>query len=151
MSLLVGELTGYLGAIFFYSMCFGRLIPTGPGSVVPLKIAFGVYLLALAGRTWSRSAEVPNDVVSFRRVLVTTLLNPKALFLALVVIPGASPHWGVYVAAFSLMVPSVGSGWIIAGREIGRSAGAHISVLPKVVAIVLSCLSAVVFFSAFRS
>jgi hypothetical protein len=54
----------------------------------------------------------------FRQVFVATLLNPKALIFALVIVSLHSPNRVFYLAAFSGLVVMVGAAWLCAG---GRS------------------------------
>ena len=81
LSLLVGELTGYLVAITAVRVVLGPIIQAHPWVGVALKIAVVTYLGWVAVRLWREKAALTDaGTVSARSVFITTLLNPKSLF-----------------------------------------------------------------------
>ena len=138
LPLLLAEVTGYLISILTIGFVIGREIAGMPRVAVALKVVAGIYLVALALRMWKTRLEVQQAVVSFRRVFLTTLVNPKALLFALVVIPMHQPNTASYLAAFFIIVPIIGSVWLAIGSMINRGIGDRgVQSIPKVVSAVL--------------
>ena len=139
LSLLVGELTGYLVAITAVRVVLGPIIQAHPWVGVALKIAVVTYLGWVAVRLWREKAALTDaGTVSARSVFITTLLNPKSLFFALSIIPAEHPALALYFAAFAIAVPSVGLCWIVVGRALGAAAGKqHGGLIRRVASVAL--------------
>src|SRR5262245_59970631 len=82
--LLVAELCGYLLAITLLRLVLGPLIMANPVLGTGIRLAAAIYLVYLAVVLWRHSSVKVYDScpVSFSRVFVTTLLNPKAIVFA---------------------------------------------------------------------
>ena len=105
--------------------------------------------MLLSIKLWRTPFQLARAVVSVRQVFVTTLLNPKALVFALVIIPFSSPHTALYLSAFTAMVPAVGTMWIVAGSLVGRHTHpGRAQALPKAASIVLAIMSTTLIGSA---
>lgn len=120
LSLLAAELVGYNVGIVATATAVDAL-----GAVIRrpdawLKVAAAAYLCFLAVRLWSRAAEAKRAAVLPREVLITTLLNPKVLIFALVIIPVRDPHAWRYLAAFSLLLLMAGTSWVVVGATASR-------------------------------
>jgi threonine/homoserine/homoserine lactone efflux protein len=140
--LLIAEVTGYLTSILTIGYLLGNWMTGAPRFTTALRISSGVYLLTLAVRTWRAYQGVSPEAPSFSRVLVTTLLNPKALIFALVIIPAREPNAVLYFAAFSLIVPTIGCIWIAFGGVTRRAVGlGYVRLVPKITSVVLACFS----------
>lgn len=74
-------------------------------------------VMFLALKLWSHPVSGPaRQVVTFRHVFVTTVLNPKGLIIGLVLLPAVpSVSFAGAIALFCL-VSGVASVWILAGR-----------------------------------
>ena len=112
LRLLPAELAGYLGAILPLSVLGAGLFESAPGLVVALKLAAAGWILLLALRLWRAGMPgIPAAPVTRRRVFLTTLLNPKAMVFALVLLPAVGspdhlPRLGLFcglVAAAALL------------------------------------------------
>ncbi|WP_376742295.1 hypothetical protein [Ensifer canadensis] len=107
-----------------------------------LRIVAAFWVLFLAYALWTTGDDNrASPEITTQRVFVTTLLNPKALIVALVLLPQtglvATIPW---ITGFSLLVVVAGSFWIGAGAMLIRlSRGAHMSNLPRRIAAV--CLA----------
>lgn len=107
-----------------------------------LRLVAACWVLYLAYALWTTDSERSEGVViSVRQVFVTTLLNPKALIIALVLLPqtglAAVSPW---IAGYSLLVVGVGSTWIGAGAMLVQlSTNVSASHLPRRIAAV--CLT----------
>ncbi|WP_245475173.1 LysE family translocator [Bradyrhizobium sp. Leo121] len=89
--LLAAELSGYLLAIVLLRSILGPVIATLPEFGIGLRIAVVIYLIYLAAMLWRHGARQVGDAapVTFGRVFVTTLLNPKAIIFAFTILPSA--------------------------------------------------------------
>jgi len=141
--LLLGEMAGYTLSILLIEFVLGPALSGAHPTAAILRGAAGAYLLLLSVKLWRTPFQLARAVISMRQVFVTTLLNPKALVFALVIIPFGSPNAALYCSAFAAIVPAVGTMWIVAGNLLGR----HIhpgraKFLPKAASIVLAAMSA---------
>lgn len=122
LPLLAAELGGYLGAIIALRIVVGPVIAALPAVEMALRIAVAAYLLYLALKLWRQgSAQLgANGPVTFGRVLLTTLLNPKGIIFAFTILPqgialGALMPW---LAALAPMIVVMGSLWIGVGASL---------------------------------
>jgi threonine/homoserine/homoserine lactone efflux protein len=116
LHLLVGELVGYNTAIVTLRVVFAPIVQNF--AVVPLALRFAAstYLIVLAVRLWrARPATQGNASISLREVFVTTLLNPKAILLGLIVVPQESRAATPFLAVLSLLIVTIGTAWIAIG------------------------------------
>ncbi len=124
LPLIAAELAGYLLAILVLTLGLGGVVANNPALALGLKLAASLWLGWCAIGLWRQAGEgfaAIDRPVSFRRVFITTLLNPKALIFALVILP---PGSGAALAAFATLVVLVATGWIGLGTALARSAGA---------------------------
>lgn len=124
LPLLAAELGGYLLSIMLLRSVFGPFMQAVPVAGIVLRIVVSTYLIYLACMLWRHGAHEIADraPVSFRSVLITTLLNPKAVIFAFTLLP-------FQVAAFDLLpwlgllavqIVTIGSAWIALGAALGR-------------------------------
>ncbi|MGE6780990.1 LysE family translocator [Ensifer adhaerens] len=142
LPLLAGELGGYLAVIVPSVALLAPFLAAHPQLGLALRLAAAAWVLYLAYALWTTDAERSEGVViSIRQVFITTLLNPKALIVALVLLPqtGLVAVWP-WIAGFSLLVAAVGSTWIGTGSMLVQiSKGLSASHLPRRIAAV--CLT----------
>jgi threonine/homoserine/homoserine lactone efflux protein len=122
LRLIPAEVLGYLTTIVIVGYFVGDLARTAPGFAVLLRIIVAGYLLTLAVRLWRAGLQAGTGarLITFRDVLVTTMLNPKALVFAIGIIPVHAPNSTVYFAAFVVMVIAAGSSWAVIGIGLTR-------------------------------
>ena len=128
MPLLAAELIGYVLALLVLTLAIGPVIAGNPAVAWTLRIASTLYLLYLAATLWGHrldeyvgQADVRADV-RFRQVLIATLLNPKSLVLAFVLLPMPQPP-ALHLAALAVLIVLTGGGWILLGRQVRLRAG----------------------------
>jgi threonine/homoserine/homoserine lactone efflux protein len=153
--LLLGELAGYLITITLLLAALGPIISAQPLLATGLKLLVAGYVAWSALRLWqSRGAlgSGAQQLVTIRQVLVTTLLNPKALVFAFSIFPPPSPElWRNYLA-FVLIVPAVGFGWILFGRVVGLAMGPErAQLIQKIAALVLAAFAGLLAASTLHS
>lgn len=132
LTLPLAELIGYSLAIWTLALLLAPLVNASPLVSLMLRGACGAYLLWSAVHLWREgsSALTSAEPVSFRRVLLTTLLNPKAALFALVIIPhlgqrnfaAAAPYLGGHAA----ITVTASLTWIALGAAIGAGARGHV-------------------------
>jgi hypothetical protein len=76
--------------------------------------------------------------VSARRIMLTTLFKPKAMVLAVGVLPLADPRAPLFLIAFAVITLGAGLAWIGLGALAGRAAPrlGHVA-LARAAAVVL--------------
>lgn len=111
--MLPAELAGYLTTILPLAFIGAPLFAAFPDAAVALKLAAALWILVLALRLWRAGAlEGAGTPVSARRVYVTTVLNPKAIVFALVLLPQAgSPDFLPRLGLFCALVVGVALIW----------------------------------------
>ena len=145
LPLRAAELGGYLAAILLLHGLLGDLVRDAPALRTGLRVLVGAYLVFVAVRLWLRPPGPAGAApASFAAVLVTTLLNPKAIVFAFVVIPFGSPWAAAYLGAFSAMTVLAGAAWILAGAWLGQQGAAarHPRIAPRLSAVVLCAFAA---------
>lgn len=143
--LLPSELAGYLTAILPLSFIGARLVEQSPAFALALKVMAAIWIMILAVKLWRAGTDADRGAeISAGRVYVTTLLNPKALVFALVLLP--TPHDAEFAARlglFCLMVTGVALVWGGLGmltRRPGDSA-ARLLILQRVASAWLAFVS----------
>jgi threonine/homoserine/homoserine lactone efflux protein len=145
LPLLLGELAGYNIAIAVYRNTLATMVPEGSGAQIALRLAIAAYLLFLAVRLWRTAPDANVSAFTLRRVFVTTVLNPKALILALLIFPAPPAAVAVYTFGFSALVVAVGTGWVVTGSLISQFTKTRYSlVAPRVCAVALAAFAVAV-------
>jgi threonine/homoserine/homoserine lactone efflux protein len=112
-----------------------------PAFAWTLRIAATLYLLYLALALWGHrlDAYVGQSDVRFRQVLIATLLNPKSLVLAFVLLPVPQPP-ALHLAALAVLIALTGGSWILLGRQVRSRAGedVRLSTLRRSGAVVIA-------------
>lgn len=116
----VAEALGYALAISGF-IAAGGLLAGVPMALPALKVAAALWLVATAVKLWSQPV-VPDEGgpgEAFGRVLVTTLLNPKAMLVGTIMVPDMMP--GAPMAALTGFVALsllAGTGWVLLGAAL---------------------------------
>jgi threonine/homoserine/homoserine lactone efflux protein len=142
LNLLVAALTGYLVTILLLGAALGSFLPNGARTVLSFLAA--AYLAVLAVRLWRVAPDGAAANIGWRHVFVTTMLNPKGLIFAFVIVPLQSGHAWLYVAGFTLICVVAGGCWAGAGALVGRAGGDKVRALvPKATSAALGVLAVV--------
>jgi threonine/homoserine/homoserine lactone efflux protein len=139
LHLLLAALLAYVLAIYAVRFVAGPILAQSPALGITLKVAVALYLLYLATKLWRRPIAIDGMVaaISFSNVFATTLLNPKALVLALTVFPPEPDLLVSRTIVFSLLVVAAGGGWIAIGAAVKRLSGHRAGYIPRVASLVL--------------
>lgn len=151
LPLLLCELIGYETAIAVIRLLLVPLLSRLPSGVRLMQVLAATYLVALAVGLWRWKLAQATRSVRAHHVLITTLLNPKAVLIALVLIPVSTQADWRYWLVLTLMIPLFGTAWIGFGRLLSRSGSQELSALiPKAASVVLAAFAAILIVSALR-
>ena len=114
------ELCAYLCVVVPLASAGAGLMAAVPGLLPLVTAAAALWVLWLAVRMWRSVIPQQHAVVTVtpRRVFVTTLLNPKALIISLVLLPG--PPLPLRAAVFAALVCCAAFAWISLGAVLAR-------------------------------
>ncbi|WOS63255.1 LysE family translocator [Sinorhizobium fredii] len=117
LPLLLGELAGYLTVIVPVAVLAVPLISAHPAIGFVLKLAAAGWILFMAHALWTMKAHGAGErPIAPAQVFVTTLLNPKALIIALVIMPQVELQAMLpWLLGFAMLTLGAGSLWIAAG------------------------------------
>lgn len=123
--LLPAELLGYLVVIVPLAWFGSALLAQAPALAAGLQLAAAAWVMLLAVRLWrSGPGADAGAEVTARKVLLTTMLNPKALIFGLVLLPAADhAEFAPKLALFAAMVVAVALVWGAAGALTRAGAG----------------------------
>jgi threonine/homoserine/homoserine lactone efflux protein len=157
LRLLVAELAGYLLAIMLLRLALGPIVMDIPLAAVVLRVAVTIYILCLAVMLWRVNARELRDgtAVTFGQVLLTTLLNPKALVFAFLLLPlEAGPiELLSWLGAIAIQIVTAGAAWITLGATLGRGARrlGHPDLIARTGAVTLVAVTGLIWLQSFLS
>lgn len=151
--LVLAATAGYGVAVSLIALLLQPVLRAVPWLGSALALAVAVYIAVLAVHLWRQGGAEPRDavLVSPAKVLVVTLLNPKAFVLALSIVPLQSPqlHW--YLLALGGIILLAASAWLLLGALIGAAAGArHELLLKRLASIVLAGFSGLIIWNVLQ-
>ncbi|MDA9532377.1 LysE family translocator [Bradyrhizobium sp. CCBAU 25338] len=155
LHLLAAELCGYLLAIAVLRLALGPVINDIPIAAIVLRVAVTVYILCLAVMLWRVNTRElrAGAAVTFAQVLLTTLLNPKALVFAFLLLPlGAGPlELLPWLGIVALQIVTAGAVWIILGATLGRGAChlGHPDLIARTGAVTLVAVTGLIWLQSF--
>jgi threonine/homoserine/homoserine lactone efflux protein len=122
LPLMLAELLGYLLSIHILAYGIGPFVQSAPVAQIVMRLACALLLLTLAIRLWRTGVPlVTHQIITPRRVFTVTLLNPKALVFAFVILPHLSGRWfahAPYLAGLCAMILGASLAWISLGEAI---------------------------------
>jgi threonine/homoserine/homoserine lactone efflux protein len=132
LPLIGAELGGYLTTILPLVFLAAPMLADEPVAALVIKLASTLWMLMLAARLWNRPPSTSEPgAITVLSVYCTTVLNPKALIVAVALIPAASfaspqaLHQPFpYLAVFSLLVVVIAACWLGVGAAILRRVAA---------------------------
>lgn len=124
LRLIPAELAGYLLAVVPLTLAGAALLEHRPQLAPVITTLAAAWVLLLAVRMWRMglSTSGTGASVTAPQVLVTTLLNPKALVIGLVLLPSPDPL-APRLALFVALVVTVAVVWTGAGAAVTRNDG----------------------------
>jgi threonine/homoserine/homoserine lactone efflux protein len=143
--LVPAELLGYLTAILPLIYFGGRLLEQWPVAAVALKVAAAAWVMLLAVKLWGLRREGDGrEMVTARKIYVTTMLNPKSLIFGLALFPPFDDlTFPARLSVFCLMVAGVAFIWGAAGMatQLGNSGHDRLQITQRVAAVWLAIVS----------
>jgi threonine/homoserine/homoserine lactone efflux protein len=140
-ALPLAELAGYFAAIHLLAFMIGPLVQA-PGMQMLLRLVLALYLLWIALQLWrSTGPLLPERAVTPAHVFLVTLLNPKALVFAFVVLPPLAAGWHAalpQLGALAVMILLASLSWILLGAMLGQGKILRPQQIPRAGAIVLT-------------
>ncbi|TNC71977.1 LysE family translocator [Rubellimicrobium roseum] len=130
--LIPAELGGYLAITLPLALLGARLLDAQPAARTAITLLAAVWVAWLALSMWRvPAARTGAPSVTGRRVLVTTLLNPKALIFGLVLLPAADgARLLLNLGLFAAEIVAVAMAWAALGALL-RRAGARGTGMPQ--------------------
>ncbi len=116
----LAEAMGYALAIALF-LSVAELLAGVPHALPVLKGVAAVWLVASAHKLWFLPVvpDMPEPAGAFRRVLLTTLLNPKAMLVGTISIPSLMPEAPVVgLLAFVCLSTIAGLVWTSLGASL---------------------------------
>lgn len=145
--LLAGELLGYLAVIVPLATIAAPLLDGRPALAAGLRIIAACWVLFLAVRLWRVSSEQKAEQeaapITIRQVFLTTMLNPKAPIIGLVIMPhGTLAEIAPALGLFSLLVLSAGTSFLTLGHVVGKAPVLSPRLVYRIAAVFLLLFSA---------
>lgn len=113
LRLIPFELSAYLAVTVPLALAGAAVMAALPALKPVVTLAAGLWVMALAAKMWRLPSPGQADRVSGRRVLVTTLLNPKALVIGLALLPGGA--LAPRIAVLAALIIGVAALWAALG------------------------------------
>ncbi|MDF3853042.1 LysE family translocator [Paracoccus pantotrophus] len=152
--LLPAELAGYLTAILPLAFLGAGLLEQMPALAVGLKLAAAGWIMVLATALWrAPGSDGESRDIGARRIYVTTVLNPKALILGLVLLPAPQdPAFATRLGMFCLMVIGAALAWGCAGilAQAGNGGRERLQGVQRVASVWLAFVSISLVFGLMR-
>lgn len=123
----LAEAAGYAVAVSLY-LVLTRSIAEVHAALPILKCVAAAWLLISAWKLWKQRVEVTTPALgsAFGRVLLTTLLNPKAMLVGTILIPNMLPERKlVALGCFLTLSLVAGMGWVALGSFLPSSGRPH--------------------------
>jgi threonine/homoserine/homoserine lactone efflux protein len=146
LPLLLGELCGYLTVVVPLATIAAALLEGQPMLAAALRIIAACWVLFLAARLWrvssKQSGEGHPEAVTVGQVFLTTMLNPKAPIIGLVIMPhGPLMEIVPALGLFSLLVAAAGTCFLMLGSLVGQAPVLSPRLVYRTAAVLLAVFS----------
>ncbi len=151
LPLLLGEIIGYFSAITLILLLFEPMLQQTPYVERILAVAVGGYVTYLAVTMWRRAADsvASAEIITFKKIVIVTFLNPKAFIFALTLIPIGHAHIHWYFVMLATCITAVGFSWIVFGYLVGSAAGRkNMTLFNRFSSVMLTGFAGFILFSA---
>lgn len=155
LPLIVAECVGYLTVIIPVAVLAAPFLADHPALLLAAKICASLWVLYLSYRLWFKGVAEQNAAkVTARDILVTTMLNPKALIIAIVIMPhGPIAELLPWLGLFAGLVVFAASGWISLGHFLakGKAVRLHPEAIQRIAATCLFAFAALLAAASLRA
>lgn len=128
LKLIPAEMLGYFIAITIWGSLVGEMAKAMAGFVSLMKLMSAIYIIFLAIKLWkSADSEIVQNksIITVKELLVTTLLNPKALLFASGIFPAESflrlESYLGHMVTFLLLIVPISLFWIVLGFALSNN------------------------------
>jgi threonine/homoserine/homoserine lactone efflux protein len=131
----LAEAIGYVLAISFFA-AFAALVQDSHRVLAAVRLAAAAWLIYSAYRLWRTppGSDLAVNHTAFRRVLVTTVVNPKAMLVGTILIPaGMGMAAGPWIATYAVLSTAAGLGWVTLGSLLPLGIRRHAYKLASVI------------------
>jgi threonine/homoserine/homoserine lactone efflux protein len=131
----LAEALGYILAISFFAG-FAEMMRGNHGVLAIVRLAAAAWLIHSSYRLWRMPFESDPAVrdKAFRRVLLTTIVNPKAMLVGSILIPaGTGMAASAWVGTYAVLSTIAGLGWVMLGSLLPSGIRRHAYKLASVV------------------
>lgn len=147
LPLLAGELFGYLVVVVPLATVAASLLEGRPLLASALRVAAACWVLFLAVRLWRISSEQDTrkepSTVTVGQVFLTTVLNPKAPIIGLVIMPhGSLMEIAPALGLFGALVLGAGTSFLALGSLVGQAPILSPRLVYRIAAVFLVIFSA---------
>jgi threonine/homoserine/homoserine lactone efflux protein len=154
--LILAAVLGYAIAIATLEVVVAPLVDSVAWVLLALRVGCGLYLAYTAWLIWRAPSGDGEAAISWRRVFLATLSNPKALVFVFVVLPprsiGAAELVQPYGAILCLLAALGGGVWVSVGAAIQAGARERGGLtIRRTSSVVVAVFSALVLASAVPS
>ena len=157
-SLPLAEIAGYLTAFVVLLLGVGPLVRSAPVLAIALKLGCTGYLVFLSVTLWLQAGRgtTLREPIKPVRLYVATVINPKALVFAFLIVPFAlDGQWLKalpYLVALVPMIALAGFSWIAAGDLLGSVAPGQSTreMIQRLCAVLLLAFAGTLAFSVMR-
>jgi threonine/homoserine/homoserine lactone efflux protein len=131
----LAEAIGYVIAISFF-VAFAEIMRGNHVALAMMRLAAAAWLIYSAYWLWRTPFEPDPGArdFAFRRVLLTTIVNPKAMLVGTILIPAGTgmgaPAW---IATYAALSTLAGLGWVTLGSLLPLGIKRHAYKLASVV------------------
>lgn len=143
-SILPYELAGYLAVVVPLAAIGQSVLADWPSISILVKLSAAAWVMVLAIRLWGAGADDEIGTVTPARVFVTTMLNPKALVFALVLLPPLGDADFLHrLALFCAMVLAVAVLWGLVGSvtRARQDGGGRLRIVQRMASVWLAFVS----------
>lgn len=151
VTLLAAVLGSYLAVIIPITAVAAPFLHEHRIVAQAIKLISATWVFYLAIKLWTDAPRDGGGTVRLRHLVVTTLLNPKAVIIGLTMIvsdDGTLPI--AALATFSIVVITTSTIWLLAGRLILGGKGQTPAIVQRCGSVVLLGFSALLTISAFQ-
>ncbi|APO78790.1 LysE family amino acid efflux protein (plasmid) [Rhizobium etli 8C-3] len=109
----------YLMVVVLLAVFAGAFLHSHPQIAAALKLVSAAWVLYLAFRLWFAPGPISATDVSARHVLMTTLLNPKAIIIGLAMVPTAGISTQIpHLMTIAFVVAAASALWLALGKLV---------------------------------
>jgi len=153
LPLIGAELLGYAVAIVALEVFFAPLVESVAWVQLALRIGCALYLAYTAWLIWRTPHADGGRTITWRRVFLATVSNPKALVFVFVILPprsiGVAELVQPYAIVLFALVALAGTAWISLGAAIRAGAGGRGGLaIRRTSSVVVGLFSAMILASA---